>query len=216
VISNRVDSNSRTRCTAPHALKEQAMSTLDGRVPLRADLLKQLRRARGWSQDALAEYCLDQHLCVSLASIKRAEAGLSVLYRTARHLAQALGTAPSELLVPPSASSATTRKPIDIDVEVPIVSFNLDPALSATAWRVLREADAVRAMSSDRRQLTVVFGLPCPRATDLARSYYCAMQLAPLLHPGSQPIHIRRRLWRGVGASQRLTELLATEEQDIS
>ena len=49
--------------------------------------LKSLRQMRGLSQDAVAELCVDTRLCLSIASIKRAEAGKAVLYRTARHFA---------------------------------------------------------------------------------------------------------------------------------
>ncbi|WP_220702143.1 AAA family ATPase [Trinickia fusca] len=50
-------------------------------------LLKGLRKNLGISQETLAERCFNKQLCVSIASIKRAETGKPVLYRTARHLA---------------------------------------------------------------------------------------------------------------------------------
>ena len=59
----------------------------DGRLALDGRRLKHLRQRLGLSQEALAQHCFDRHLCVSIASIKRAERGRSVLYRTARHLA---------------------------------------------------------------------------------------------------------------------------------
>ena len=62
----------------------------DGRIVLDAGLLKSLRKTRGLSQEALAELCFAQQLPVSIASIKRAETGKAVLYRTARHLATIL------------------------------------------------------------------------------------------------------------------------------
>jgi transcriptional regulator with XRE-family HTH domain len=65
----------------------RSVSPLDGRVVLNGPALKKLRQQQGLSQEALAELCQQQHLCVSIASIKRAEAGRCVLYRTARHLA---------------------------------------------------------------------------------------------------------------------------------
>ncbi|KQW87910.1 hypothetical protein ASC94_25805 [Massilia sp. Root418] len=64
---------------------------------LDATLLKRLRKTRGLSQEALADLCFQQQLCVSIASIKRAETGKIVLYRTARHLAQVFGVALEEL-----------------------------------------------------------------------------------------------------------------------
>ncbi|MCE8025714.1 helix-turn-helix domain-containing protein [Halomonas sp. MCCC 1A11058] len=60
----------------------------DGRLRLDRERLKQHRKRLGLSQEALAEYCFDRRLCVSIASIKRAESGKAVLYRTARHLAE--------------------------------------------------------------------------------------------------------------------------------
>ncbi|MGR4068630.1 helix-turn-helix domain-containing protein [Billgrantia sp. C5P2] len=62
--------------------------TQDGRLRLDRERLKQHRKRLGLSQEALAEYCFDRRLCVSIASIKRTESGKTVLYRTARHLAE--------------------------------------------------------------------------------------------------------------------------------
>ena len=68
-------------------LPSDAAPAGDGRVALDAALLKTLRKARGLSQEALADLCVGRQLPVSIASIKRAETGKVVLYRTARHLA---------------------------------------------------------------------------------------------------------------------------------
>lgn len=64
-----------------------ASAVSDGRIVLNAGLLKGMRKQRGISQETLAELCFTKQLCVSIASIKRAETGKPVLYRTARHLA---------------------------------------------------------------------------------------------------------------------------------
>ncbi len=77
------------RQSAFAVLPERAPAVSDGRVLLDAGLLKGLRKKHGLSQETLAEACLNRHLCVSIASIKRAETGKPVLYRTARHLATA-------------------------------------------------------------------------------------------------------------------------------
>jgi transcriptional regulator with XRE-family HTH domain len=66
----------------------QKLPLIDGRIALDQQCLKALRKALGLSQEAMADLCSEQHLCVSLASIKRAEAGKAVLYRTARHIAR--------------------------------------------------------------------------------------------------------------------------------
>lgn len=70
----------------------------DGRIVLGTRKLKELRRQQGLSQAALAHLCLERRLCLSIASIKRAEAGRPVLYRTARHLAEVHGVKLEELL----------------------------------------------------------------------------------------------------------------------
>lgn len=59
----------------------------DGSVNLDIARLKSLRLGLGMSQEALSESCAERRLSLSLASIKRAESGKPVLYRTARRLA---------------------------------------------------------------------------------------------------------------------------------
>lgn len=83
----------------------------DGRVLLDAPLLKRLRKTRGLSQEALADLCFQRQLCVSIASIKRAETGKIVLYRTARHLAQVFGVTLEELAAGESALPASASVP---------------------------------------------------------------------------------------------------------
>ncbi|MRV72944.1 tetratricopeptide repeat protein [Duganella sp. FT92W] len=78
----------------------------DGRVLLDATLLKRLRKARGLSQEALADLCFQNQLCVSIASIKRAETGKIVLYRTARHLAQVFDVELDQLMAAASPATA--------------------------------------------------------------------------------------------------------------
>ncbi|MBH1986398.1 MAG: helix-turn-helix transcriptional regulator [Burkholderiales bacterium] len=75
-----------------------AVSLCEGRLLLDARRLKHGRQCLGLSQEALAELCQGRHLCASIASIKRAEAGKPVLYRTARHLADAIGVPLAELI----------------------------------------------------------------------------------------------------------------------
>lgn len=60
----------------------------DGRVSLNVKALKEKRKSLGISQEKLAEECFQQGLAVSLSSIKRAELGENVLYRTATNLAK--------------------------------------------------------------------------------------------------------------------------------
>ncbi|KZN67792.1 helix-turn-helix domain-containing protein [Pseudoalteromonas luteoviolacea] len=60
---------------------------MDGRVQLNSQRLKQLRRDLGLSQEKLACACQERALCVSIATLKRAECGYRVYHRTARQLA---------------------------------------------------------------------------------------------------------------------------------
>ena len=69
----------------------------DGRVVLCKDQLKSLRRHLGASQEKVAFLCAERGLCVSIASLKRAETSKNVLYRTARDLARFYGVAVDQL-----------------------------------------------------------------------------------------------------------------------
>ena len=60
---------------------------MDGRLLLNSRNLKILRKKKGLSQEKLAEKCKENRIQVSIASIKRAETGKQVLYRTAAALA---------------------------------------------------------------------------------------------------------------------------------
>ena len=86
----------------------QAVS--DGRAPLDVPHLKVLRQRAGLSQEAVSEGCLEKRLCVSLASIKRAEAGKAVLYRTARHLATFYGVDVSTLICQHGGAAAAAQR----------------------------------------------------------------------------------------------------------
>ncbi len=60
---------------------------MDGRIKLNSLSLKKLRKLNGLSQEKLAELCRRKRLSISISSIKRAETGKWVLYRTAGALA---------------------------------------------------------------------------------------------------------------------------------
>lgn len=62
-------------------------SIVSGRVSLKREVLIELRQKKGLSQELLAMQCAEQHLCVSIASVKRAETGKNILYRTAHDIA---------------------------------------------------------------------------------------------------------------------------------
>ncbi|KQV79442.1 hypothetical protein ASD15_19125 [Massilia sp. Root351] len=114
----------------------------DGRVLLDATLLKRLRKARGLSQEALADLCFQQQLCVSIASIKRAETGKIVLYRTARHLAQVFGVALEELAAGPSVPAASAPP---LSASAAIVSG----ALPSTVQFPPTQASAIQPAEAD-------------------------------------------------------------------
>ncbi|MDQ2823048.1 MAG: helix-turn-helix domain-containing protein [Pseudomonadota bacterium] len=109
----------------------------DGKVVLNQHHLKTLRKQRGLSQDGLAQLCLASKLCVSIASIKRAETGKPVLYRTASHLARIYQTSLDDLLPPlPSRQMTSQLAPVDDDVRTilalrVVASTALTPALAA-------------------------------------------------------------------------------------
>lgn len=86
------------------------MSNKDGRIPLNVEALKTLRQRRGLSQDKLAELCFEQGYVVSLSSIKRAEAGVNVLYRTAKNLAGFYGIPVERLLSCPELAATESGK----------------------------------------------------------------------------------------------------------
>ena len=82
----------------------------DGKIGLNPSLLKTLRKKHGYSQESLAQLCLSKRLCVSVASIKRAEAGKSVLYRTARHLAEIYRVELTTLITPSTIIAAESSQ----------------------------------------------------------------------------------------------------------
>ncbi|WP_212916416.1 helix-turn-helix domain-containing protein [Marinomonas sp. A3A] len=86
------------------------MSNKDGRIPLNVSLLKEQRRRCGLSQEKFAEQCLKQGLLVSMSSIKRAELGMNVLYRTAAHIAKFYDI-PVETLLINDAKNAPSDHP---------------------------------------------------------------------------------------------------------
>jgi len=77
-----------------------APQPVSGRVRLDAEVLKVRRHQLGLSQEAFALACFERQLCVSIASVKRAETGKSLLLRTARHLAAFHGMDLHALLLP--------------------------------------------------------------------------------------------------------------------
>lgn len=60
----------------------------NGRLQLSAETLRTLRHRNCLSQEEVAIECAARRIRISIASLKRAETGKPVLYRTARELAK--------------------------------------------------------------------------------------------------------------------------------
>lgn len=81
---------------------------MDGRLKLNVVALKSLRRCKGLSQEAMARDCFNQGYTVSLATLKRAESGKFVLYRTANNIAQYFSVQLPELMAGNEKNPLTT------------------------------------------------------------------------------------------------------------
>lgn len=192
-----------SRHNASPALPKRDAPLSDGRVLLDAVLLKGLRKQHGLSQETLAEACLNRHLCVSIASIKRAETGKPVLYRTARHLATAFGVDVSALLGDPVAAALVeieqtmtalhetafaqqSLKQVDDTVirYVLELSFGVDllpetatAALTDDIERLVRQFGGV-SLGMTRDVAIAQFGSPQAYRSDSERGLLCALALS--------------------------------------
>jgi len=166
-----------------------------GRVRLDAEVLKARRHQLGLSQEAFALACFERQLCVSIASVKRAETGKSLLLRTARHLA-AFHDLPLQALLLP----ADGAEPDDADVpDGDDASAQMPDATDAfqdgrlvqvlCIWPVSdRERPALNdALSADGATLLpapavdtvlAVFGLPRAQRSDVSRCVAAALRCA--------------------------------------
>ena len=90
-------------CEADHLAKKLN----DGRIKLNIATLKQKRKHFGLSQEALALHSFELKIYLSVASIKRAESGKAVLYRTAKQFAKLYNLPIEELIgVEPSTADS--------------------------------------------------------------------------------------------------------------
>lgn len=94
-----------------HNLASTQASLSDGRVYLSAAALKNRRRQLGFSQMGLAEYAASMRLPISIASIKRAELGKPVIYRTALQLARLFKEDLAKLIVDAEPLDASLSPP---------------------------------------------------------------------------------------------------------
>ncbi|WCM92041.1 AAA family ATPase [Acidovorax sp. NCPPB 2350] len=205
------------KSTEQHGEAGIASVSSDGRVTLEPQRLKALRLQRGLSQEALATHCFAQRLCVSIASIKRAESGRPVLYRTARHLAQAYGVPLEGMLAgaPASPLSAGQEARDGASAEPQEAQ---DAAFAGGDGAALRSvvvltipsaggaADLAEAMrlvaqfgglpvSAPQAWLQAVFGLPRAFCSDAERCVECAVALRRRLGAACGGIVVRQGEW---------------------
>ena len=141
-------------------MAERASWSTDGHVVLRRETLKSLRRLRGHSQEQVALECAELGLCVSIASLKRAERSASVLYRTARDLARFYEVELAELIELPapttgaSAAGTATQAPVASRRSLVGLHCRLVGGTAETDWlaRAALDADAQRAMGREMAQ----------------------------------------------------------------
>ncbi len=79
---------------------------MKGSQEVDAGLLKRLRQAHCLSQEDLFHACRQRSLRLSLATIKRAEAGHNVSYRTIRELSSFFSVPLSKLVKAPAAETS--------------------------------------------------------------------------------------------------------------
>lgn len=194
----------------------QAHDTVqDGKVFLNAESLKALRKQRGLSQEALAQLCLEHRLCVSIASIKRAETGKAVLYRTASHLARVYTSDLQELISRPAADPTPIPGP-DVFEEVErrnvlgLLLLMAEPLPEPLAAQVRALIDQFGGQQEDAD--LAIFGLPRAYGSDAVRCLQCAIGLAQLLDGHCAALVIANREWplgpRDEPAHQRLLVLM--------
>ncbi|MEC4766461.1 AAA family ATPase [Halomonas sp. CUBES01] len=161
----------------------------DGRLRLDRQRLKEHRRRLGLSQEALAEYCFDQRLCVSIASIKRAESGRKVLYRTARHLAEIYGVEVEALSVEDDEASAVSTADIE-EMENARVLIQLH-ALAADQSALASWVEHFGGSLEEGGK--ALFGLHRAYRSDAQRGLLCA---ATLVEQGlAQAVYLRADHW---------------------
>ncbi len=208
----------------------------DGRIALDAALLKTLRKARGLSQEALAELCVNQQLAVSIASIKRAETSKVVLYRTARHLATIFGLDVERLVLraadapasataamlpgpaaPQAAAAAETTVRYVIQLHIALAGAPAPGSEALADIASLARQFGGQAQAPDGEQVVAVFGLPQAFRSDAERAMRCAIELARVLvvH-GARAMALRLVRWedgRAGPAEQSVPDLRAVSSR---
>lgn len=185
----------------------------DGRIVLRRDKLKVLRRNLGASQERVALLCAERGLCVSIASIKRAETRKKILYRTARDLAafyqvdiesliestgdsghndgsgilvEGAGASGDAVVVPHGTSSALVVKREFVLLGCHMMATTADVAM----WRDLSADLKALASQYEARQVietpgNVIFGLGTghTRGDEIQKALYFGLKCLRLCRP---------------------------------
>lgn len=90
----------------------------DGRIKLSDATLKALRQRKGLSQEALADECLRSGIHLSISTIKRAESGKSIIYRSAKGFADFYHVSLDALTDQPAPPGARAPTPAPAGYEV--------------------------------------------------------------------------------------------------
>lgn len=150
------------------------MANSDGRMPLNKERLKAHRKKLGLSQEQMANECAEKGLYVSVASLKRAETGKRVIYRTARDISQFLGVDLTELIDNSVASDtpeallqdnrfSLTQNPLNVCILFTTASTISKTALTEQLSALFADLPISNAtLSSDQSSNQFTFSLASP------------------------------------------------------
>lgn len=168
----------------------------DGRITLCPNTLKTLRRERGISQEKMAFLCAEKGLCVSVASLKRAETSKNVLYRTARdisrfyevdvsNLIDVEETTDLDIVNPPAenASSITTQRHFILfscHVDTIHRSTNTKAELLSALSHIATQYDA-NFYESDSDNIHYAFGIEHTHGNEIKRAIFFGFRCLQLI-----------------------------------
>ncbi|APE31375.1 hypothetical protein BOX17_10705 [Halomonas aestuarii] len=158
--------------------------------------LKQHRQRLGLSQDALAQHCVDRHHWLSIASIKRAESGRPVLFRTARHLALVYEVEVADLMPPASRPREEgPERPDEARTVIRIVVEPLADASTPPLASMVGQYGGILQPGAGPPPHEAIFGVPRAYRSDALRSLQCAMALSDRA-AGRLRVALRVEQWR--------------------
>ena len=158
----------------------------DGKITLNRERLKSLRRTLGISQEQLAFQCAEQGLCVSVASIKRAETSKNILYRTARDIARFYQLTVEELIAETPSDDISTSMP-DFAIHRQIVLLRCcwqtnsitqknTEQLNANIAKFSEQYEA-RSIQNNPNEHWLAFGTESLHGTETLRACHFALKL---------------------------------------